>query len=117
MVASREVWLVKSLHRHEVVPDDVGTLELQPLGSLDEVRAAVGRVFPEITWLDPWTAVVDGDGWMAEVSIRVGRPTQELTIRIHGRLNAPESALGFIKSLCADNGWRGIDLDRWEFIA
>lgn len=114
---TREVWIVRTPHLSSIVPADVAQLDLQPLGPMDEVKAAIAGAFPKITWLDPWSAIVDGEGWMAEVNMRVGQPTPEATIRIHGRKREPEGAFDAIRHLCSQNGWRAVELGEWEFVA
>jgi hypothetical protein len=67
--------------------------------------------------MDPWAGVADGDGWMVEISIHVGEPIEDLTLRIHGRVRGPEHALSTVQGLCSESAWRAIDLAAWEFVA
>src|SRR5258708_25656635 len=102
-MVTREVWIVRPSHRRATVPEDLDKLELQPLGPLDAVKSTLARHFRDITWMDPWAGVVDGDGWMAEISIHVGQPIQDLTLRIHGRTHGPERALDTVQRLCSES--------------
>jgi hypothetical protein len=115
-MATLDVWIVKPSHRRATVPEDPDKLQLQPLGPLEEVKSILARHFHEITWTDPFAGIVDGDGWMAEISIHVGEPIEDLTLRIHGRRHGPEHALDTVRTLCSDSGWQAVDLEAWQFV-
>lgn len=112
---SRELWLIKPSDLGYALPSSSAEMDLRPLGSPEEVKRALAKL-GEATWLDPWAAVVDGDGWMAEISLRVGSPIQELTLRIHGRGQPPEIAFDGVRAVCNENGWRAIDLEAWAVL-
>ena len=114
---SRQVWVIKPSDLGPSMPLSSDDLRLQPLGTLEEVQEALSTVLGEVTWLDPWAAIVDGDGWMAEISVRVGQPIQELTLQIHGRVREPEDAFDTVRILCAQTGWHAVDTEAWEIVA
>jgi hypothetical protein len=83
-----------------------------PLGSPDEVRAAISRTFTTTEWREPSAGVFEGDGFSLDFRLG-GDPTVEsltVDVRRGGHPLAP------LASLCASNGWQGLDVQTGIFL-
>jgi hypothetical protein len=94
------------------MPSTVNALEPQPLGSLESVSGILRSIFPDAVWQAPWMAVADGEGWVAEIVIRLGDPIREVGLQVSGRGDTLEP----VRAICAATGWQAIDVDAWAFV-
>jgi hypothetical protein len=94
------------------MPETVDSLDLQPLRAAEHVRRALDEALGAGLWTDPWGAVFEGEGWMAEVSLSVADPIRQVMLRISG---SGDTWTG-IKALCVKHGWRAVDIGEWAFV-
>lgn len=71
-----------------------------PLGTQDEVRGTLSRVFPAFNWTDPTWGQLEGDGFSIEVALDDEDPCRTLILFARG--NATAAALRLIDA----TGWR-----------
>ena len=114
-MADLDLWLIKPSEPITRLPDSSADLRLEPLGSLMQLKERLGTLGPS-TWLDPWAGIIDGDGWMAEVSVRIGTPLQEVSLLLHRRGKELEPALRAIVALCSRHQWCVVDLEAWTIV-
>lgn len=63
------------------IPED---FQAPPLGSRDEILAAIGRVAPEANLSDPTWGQLDGEDWSVEFNIGSPDPVESIMLHIRG---------------------------------
>ncbi len=91
------------------VPDDE---ECTPLGSSVEVRAAIDRHFPAISWSDPKWGVVDTD--FGSVEFQVGEEEPNCGFVMH--IRASEKVVPIIVAMCMAERWQALDANQGTFL-
>ena len=90
------------------IPDDE---QAHPLGTLQEVQAAVSAVFPATDWTDPVWGIFDAD--VGSIEFNVGRDDPVGSLALHVR--ADEAVIGGILQLCSRLSCQAIDLTDSKF--
>lgn len=79
-------------------------LEFSSLGSAEDIRESVRKVFPESEWENEKYGGLEGDGYSLEFSIVGEGEVKMFTVYLHGM--PPQSVLA---RLCAENDWVAFD--------
>ncbi len=83
-----------------------------PLGSREEVLAAIGRAFPELDLTDPSWLVLSSDAYAVEFSVGPNQSVDSLMLHVHG----DSRAIAIVQRLCEAGKWRAFDTSAGEFI-
>lgn len=82
----------------------------EPLGSADEVRAAISAIHPATDWSDPAWGVLERDEWSIELNAGDAPVTQSIMLHVRGG----GDPIPAIAAICRRTGWVAQDLSTGE---
>jgi hypothetical protein len=85
----------------------------QPLGTIEEVRQAIARSFPDVAWSDiPDHGHVLRDGLSFDFNVHLDNVTHSVTLRVRGT----GDPMPLLVQLCKREGWIATDLTTWKVL-
>ena len=85
----------------------------RPLGPVDDVRMAVAKSFPDVTWGDiPDHGYVQRAGLSLDFNVHLDRIAQSVTLRVRGT----GDPMPFLSQICRSEGWVALDLTTWKVL-
>lgn len=85
---------------------------LLPLGSAEQVRAAISAALRTVDWSDPAWGLYSGDGFSIEFSVGREDPVQSIMLHVRGGGDAIKD----IMKVVVPSGWAALDCSTSEFL-
>jgi hypothetical protein len=92
-------------------PPSVEGLRL-PLGSQEDVRAALSEAWGQGTWQAPDQGMFDGAGFSVLATLGILPTVETIALEVWGDVDPTPQ----IRRLCAPRQWRAMDLITWKAI-
>ena len=93
--------------------------EPAPLGSIDQIKEKLKKVYPTVVWSSPnsdcgsWGTYENrGEGYSIEFNLGKKNPVGSIMLHVRGS----GSVVSTIAGLCIENSWKAIDTSAGEFL-
>jgi|SRR5579871_613630 len=83
------------------------------MGTLDELRATIARVFPNIKWVDPEIGRVETHGTWCEFWLGPVEPPI-LNVQLRTSFHSIEKSM--VHEICQATGWRAMDMQTGNLV-